>query len=121
MLVRAWRSAARSVFSVDTVEEVASGAVPTCFSRKDEPDDYWAERIEAKAIAAEKRSLRASYSTWRANRYRARVEALAERECALRERIERRRAKDSLELEAAIQAINEGTWPEEEKNTQNEN
>ena len=45
----------------------------------------------------------------------ARVADFAARERALIERMELRRAKDAAELEAAIQAINEGRWPTEEK------
>lgn len=47
-------------------------------------------------------------------RHEARAAASAVSERALGERIEQRGAKDALELEAAIRAINEGTWPEEE-------
>ena len=58
---------------------------------------YRAERVEFEAIAAERRELQ------------------TERERAFNEKLEWRRARDAEELEAAIQAINEGRWPVEEK------
>ena len=113
MILRTWRAVSRSVFSIRP-EEATPDAVCTGFEARDQSRGYRAERLEAKAIAAKKRELQTSYSRWGVNRYRARVAALAERERALIERMVQRRAKEAADLEAAIQAINEGRWSEEE-------
>ena len=76
---------------------------------------YWAERVEAEAIAAEKHELQKSQPLWRKNTRKARVAALTERERAFREGVKLRQRKDLVDLEAAIQAINDGKWPAEEK------
>ena len=117
MILRTWRSAARNVFSVDPIVKARRDAVSTRFRVKAETRERLAERAEAEAIAAEKRELQRPYPLWRGKIYRARVAALADRERTFRERVKRRREKDLVDLELAIQTINEGKWPGEEKDT----
>ena len=115
MVFRTWRSAARSVFFVGTTMKVRRNAVCTRSRVKGETDAYWAERVEAEAIAAEKRELQKPQPIWRKKALKARVAALAERERAFSEGVKLRQRKDLVDLEAAIQAINDGKWPGEEK------
>jgi hypothetical protein len=115
MILRTWRSAARSVFSVGTTVNVRRDAVCTRSRVKGETHAYWAERVEAEAIAAEKRELQKPQPIWRKKTRIARLAALAERERAFREGVKLRQRKDLVDLESAIQAINDGKWPAEGK------
>jgi hypothetical protein len=115
MAFRTWRSAARSFFSDGTTMRVRRDAVSTRSKVKGETHAYWAESVEAEAIAAQKRELQKPYPVWRSKDRKARLAALAERERAFREGVTQRRRKDLVDLEAAIQAINDGRWPAEEK------
>lgn len=115
MIFRTWRSAASSFFSDGTSIRARRDAVCKRSQVKGETQDYWAERVEAEAIAAQKRELQKPYPMWRSKNRKARLAALAERERAFREGVTQRRRKDLVDLEAAIQAINEERWPAEEK------
>ena len=114
MVFRTWRSVARSFFSDGTTVKVRRETVCTRSKVKGETHAYWAERVEAEAIAAEKRELQEPHPLWRKRTRKARVAALAERERAFREGVKLRQRKDLVDLEGAIQAINDGKWPAEE-------
>lgn len=108
LMLQAWRSATRGVFAAGGTDDAKFGARASV-RPSGESGPHRGDRIEARAIAAEKREIQ-SCSIGPVENHKPLENALAKRERALNKRVERRRAKEAAELEAAIQAINEGRW-----------